>query len=1190
MAINDFTQYTLANAEIDNPTSLEFGPDGRLYVAQQNGLIKIFTVQEASGGGFEATAAETIALVRDMPNHDDDGAYNPNETTRQVTGLLATQDEAGAPVIYVTSSDPRMSNGSDLGLDTNSGVLSRLTLTADGTWEKVDLVRGLPRSEENHAVNGLELSPDGSKLYLAAGGHTNKGAPSNEFALAPEYYYSAAVLEVDLAALAALEASEGLKTYNPAPGTLDDQLYLYDLPTLDDPTRPNANGVDDPDAAGYDGEDVNDVFGGNDGLNQAKFDMTDRDGDGAPDPIVKVYSPGLRNAYDVLITQDGRLYTWDNGPNNNWGGEPTYADGTATVDLDGDGLPDFYDGDGDGVADIPGNHASAVEADKRPDALHLLDGDIGDGVNPSYYGGHPNLIRAYGAQAGLFDEHGAPLPAPVDLDSVNGYGADGAPIIDPRQSVYRTPEVKGNPDLNNNDQFNGALYTIASSSNGLAEYTATADPSLTGSILVVSFNGDITALPRNADGSIDAGSVSAKAVTNKPLDVVAQGDADPFAGTVWIAGYGPNQIIVLDPEEGLGVTPDPTDRDQDGVDDTIDPFAADPDNGAASILNAGEIWLFDFIEGAPLPNDTGNFFDGTAGLYNGFDIGFTGVMTDGQALPEAFYVDEEVIAGGAPNILQIKNLNVSGGTTEGDDQLYGFQFGMLPSAETGSFTYSATMDNFFDELAVIDPSRDVEQGLFIGTGDQSDYVKLAFARVDGLAGLAVTTEISSILGPGAPQSVFYAAPELAAASGADTVTLSLTVDVDAGTLTPGWTFTTGDGATVHTEADAATPVQSVTLSAGDPDQFTGPDPLLSAIRGERTLPSGAGQTPVGVALGVVASLEPTTLPDQADFPVDWAALSVEGFADPDAPDEVAPTVAIQVFDPGDAADAPFEVVVAYADDVALDPGTIQAADLVAVAPDDPSNGPVTMLVDDYQLTVSQDGKSASARYFLSSSTGSWGQGTYSFSVAAGAIADASGNAAAAESVLVDYPPVVAPPGSVIAAINAGGEAMTIGGIDWAADSRGAPHPALGLTGSNRTNDKATRDIEGAGEELRLYQAHRWSDADFGYDIDVVAGGGVAGGVYRVTIKFAETYGKVFVEGGRVFDVMVEGQHAEAGGVVVGDDLDIFARAGGNTAYDMVLEVDLADGDAILDLDFVHQGVQNPEIAAILVEAWDENFV
>ena len=63
--------------------------------------------------------------------------------------------------MYVTSSDPRQGDdvtGRHLPLDTNSGIVSELTRQGQG-WVRTDLVRGLPRSEHDHATNGLALDP-----------------------------------------------------------------------------------------------------------------------------------------------------------------------------------------------------------------------------------------------------------------------------------------------------------------------------------------------------------------------------------------------------------------------------------------------------------------------------------------------------------------------------------------------------------------------------------------------------------------------------------------------------------------------------------------------------------------------------------------------------------------------------------------------------------------------------------------------------------------------------------------------------------------------------------------------------------------------------------------------------------------------------------------------------------------------
>ncbi len=275
-----FSRSDLLGSEADNPTVLQFGPDGRLYVGHLDGLIRVYTIVRRGPARYEAVAVENLTEVREIPNHNDSGEPEPRITTRQLTGLVVTGTPR-QPVVYVSSSDPRIGGGSDnkgkFAVDTNSGVLSRLLRTPQG-WQRLDLVRGLPRSEESHSTNGLAYDPERHVLYVAQGSNTNTGAPSTSFLGLPEYALSAAILRVDLRAI-------GEQT--------------YDLPTLDDEDR-----------AGI--QDANDPFGGNAGKNQARI---------VPGGPVEVYAPGFRNPYDLVIA-GGRLYTVDNGPNQKWGGLP----------------------------------------------------------------------------------------------------------------------------------------------------------------------------------------------------------------------------------------------------------------------------------------------------------------------------------------------------------------------------------------------------------------------------------------------------------------------------------------------------------------------------------------------------------------------------------------------------------------------------------------------------------------------------------------------------------------------------------------------------------------------------------------------------------------------------------------------------------------------------------------------------
>ena len=409
---------------LQSPTALVWGPDGRLYVTELDGIVKALTVEfGAKPGGdstavFHVTDVEALTGVKTMPNHDDDGAVatGGKSDDRQVTGIDAVQqfDANGEPLmfgdtpavtLYVTSSDRRhgaggKAQGSDSDLDTNSGVLTKMVQTGPDSWDVVDLVRGFPRSEENHSINGLEvvqeLDGDGNlvseRVILSVGGNANTGAPSRNFAGQQEQPLSAALLEIDLDALGDMtvqtDASSGRK-------------YVYDLPTLDDPTREGAEG---------------DPFGGNDGFNSAKL---------LSDGPVRVYSPGYRNAYDVEVTDDGRVFTYDNGANNKWGGRPAgeAGDDGGTVDFAqalGYIATNLNNGDGNTNDPInledwnPKNKDNLHEATRSDDldGRTLSSGQGGvatytDGDLTLVYGGHPNPTRAEGSRAGLLYTPGA---------------------------------------------------------------------------------------------------------------------------------------------------------------------------------------------------------------------------------------------------------------------------------------------------------------------------------------------------------------------------------------------------------------------------------------------------------------------------------------------------------------------------------------------------------------------------------------------------------------------------------------------------------------------------------------------------------------------------------------------------------------------------------------------------------------
>ena len=754
----NFQSSLLNNLNINNPTSLQFGPDGRLYVSEQYGTLHILTIQRVSSKDYRVTDQETYYIMQQTtPNHEDDGSLH-GDNRRQVTGILVVGTPEN-PVMYVSSSDYRIgagTNHTDKNLDTNSGIISRFTWTGS-KWDKVDLVRGLPRSEENHASNGMVIV--GNTMYLAQGGHTNAGAPSNNFARTTEFALSAAVLSIDLAAIDNMP----LKTQ-----TINGKViqYKYDIPTLDDPTRPNANGISDPNTPGYDGIDVNDPFGGNDGLNQAKW---------VENGPVQVYATGFRNIYDLLITRQGNMYTWDNGPNSGWGGHPKY-EGTGQVTTE-------YIG-GEPGSTGPGPNDPKVN---NLDGLHH--------VTAGYYGGHPNPLRANPTGAGLYKDDAWYAPNDTRL-----------PVDWPPVPTSFAHTIEGN--YQNPGETDQSLITIEASTNGICEYTASGE--LSGSILAAAFNDKIFRVQVQADGKLKPGTGLEEFATGfakTPLDITAQGDNDIFPGTVWTANYGSDNISVFEPEN-FGVCsgtyslsldedgdqytnadeidngtnpcsaasiPDDFDKtflngylvsnlndpddDDDGIMDDTDVFPWDPDNGMSTLLP------IDY----PLLNGEPGF-----GFYG---LGFTGLMSNGEDYLTLIRTEEnssvEIIAGGAVGLFTINN--VSGGDATGtmNNQENGYQFGINVDKNTPRFRYEASIQG---PLFSNTPENFQSAGIYIGTGGQDDYLKMVISANGGNPNLEVVMENG-----GVSISSQYSLPNIGTAPG---VRLAFSVSPDVARVQP----------------------------------------------------------------------------------------------------------------------------------------------------------------------------------------------------------------------------------------------------------------------------------------------------------------------------------------------------------------------------------------------------------------------
>lgn len=718
-----FSSSGLSGESLNNPTSLQFGPDDRLYVSQQNGFIYAYDIVRNGVSDYAVTNAETIDKIRTIPNHNQDGSLY-NNPARQVTGILAG-GTATNPVLYVTSSDPRIGgggSGNSTGLDENSGVISKLTWNGSD-WDMVHLVRGLPRSEENHATNGLQWDASSNSLFVASGGHTNKGAPSNNFAYLPEFALSAAILKVDLTTI------EALPTLIDAAG----QAYKYDLPTLDDEDQTN---VSNP-TAGF--EDPSDPFGGNNGKNQAMLVQ------GGP---VQVYSSGWRNHYDVCLTSTGRLYTFDNGPNTGWGGIP--AAGCT-------------------------NASNEANSNSTCDNLHFVNGQ-------GYYGGHPNPTRAN--RANTFNASNPQTPIPAGMEDTN--------------CAYLNPGTQ-----------DGALATVCSSTNGLCEYTATNfNGALQGNLLAAAFNGTIYSFELNAAGDAVVNQQSLfSGFGATPLDVVAQPDAGPFPGTVWACTYGSDNITIFEPQDFVVCVGNNTsyvfDFDNDGYSngdeldngtDQCSPASTPPDfdgdfvsdlndndDDNDLILDNVDLFARDANNGVTTGMPVDYQFDNSIdpGI-NGW--GFTGLMTNYSDDYMDLYDDGQMTVGGAALKFTVDDVPAGDAYGTANDQEYAFQFGVNVANEINNYALQGRIQGYFGGQTPVDFQS---QGIYLGTGDQDNYLKLAMVANGGSGGFQVTYEESAggFGGSGNPVETLYPVSGLNAATFTD---LYLEVDPNANTVQPGY--------------------------------------------------------------------------------------------------------------------------------------------------------------------------------------------------------------------------------------------------------------------------------------------------------------------------------------------------------------------------------------------------------------------
>ena len=665
------------------PTVSRFGPDNRLYVAQYDGLIKAYTVQRVAANDYQVTATETIDAITQIPNHDDDGTANPTVSGRLVTGLLVTGSSAN-PILYVSSSDPRTGGGPSgqaTNLDTNSGVISRLSRVG-ATWTRTDLVRGLPRSEENHATNVLVLDRAANVLYVGQGGNTNMGAPSHNFDFLPEYAYSAAVLRVDLNAI-------GNTT--------------YDLPTLDDADLPGVTGP----------------FGGDGGKRQAKI---------TPQSPVQVYAPGFRNPFAAVRSRAGKLYVIDNGPNPGWGDQPIGEgpSGTCTNDVNEPGVrgpdslhlvtgPGYYGGHpnptrgntantfGTTNPQSPVPSANPVECDSR---------DASQNGSLTTFAAATTGAAEYTASNFADQLDGDLIVASLTSGLITRISFDAAGT-----NVTRNETLFSNIDQpidvavqGDTDPFPGTIWIPSFAGGGVqvfepADYGGTVPPPCSGV--------DDPTIDEDHDGYTNADEIDNTTDPCSAADAPHDWDHD----------------FVSDRND--------SDDDGDGLPDTVDPFPLDPANGTSTSVPLSYSWQSGATGNpcAPTPVPSG-CPGGILGL------GFTGLMANGTTPYDALFDPTNMTVGGAAGVLTVGSVPSGTATGAVNTQQYGLQYGIDARPATTNVVTIHT--RLVAPFAGVQPEGQDAIGAFMGTGDQDNFLSVVATANNGSPGIQVVREVGGV--------------------------------------------------------------------------------------------------------------------------------------------------------------------------------------------------------------------------------------------------------------------------------------------------------------------------------------------------------------------------------------------------------------------------------------------------------------
>ncbi len=168
-------------------TSLQIGPDRRMYAATLDGTIYRYTI----GADGTLSGEQAITTVRTLNGGAD----------RTVVGLaFDPAATAGNLILWVSDNAPWTGTND---VPDFTGSIDRLTGPDLAAGAK--MITGLPRSAHDHMTNSVAFGPDGA-LYVSQGSNSGMGDPDVAWANRSEHLLNAAILRVDTSRLSATTA------------------------------------------------------------------------------------------------------------------------------------------------------------------------------------------------------------------------------------------------------------------------------------------------------------------------------------------------------------------------------------------------------------------------------------------------------------------------------------------------------------------------------------------------------------------------------------------------------------------------------------------------------------------------------------------------------------------------------------------------------------------------------------------------------------------------------------------------------------------------------------------------------------------------------------------------------------------------------------------------------------------------